>query len=135
MPISLRNGETEAASRLRMTSQAVAYASEVCAVYFQGNRPLHIPRELLHQNAELTSRDMAIGCYSSSFRELHLDDIAYDTGHILIHSLNTGSYQCLKPQGDTTAKRYTPEFATALRGLGNKLSLLSLISWKSHGCL
>ncbi|KAL6409717.1 hypothetical protein AUP68_06106 [Ilyonectria robusta] len=92
---------------------------------------------------------MEISCYSSSFRELHLDDIAFDTGHILVHFLHTGSYQCLKPQGDTTAKRHTSEFATALRTyvaaqslqllslrdlakgemirLGNKLSVLSLI--------
>ncbi|KAH7157772.1 hypothetical protein B0J13DRAFT_581797 [Dactylonectria estremocensis] len=135
-----------------------AYASEICAVYFQGKGPLHIPRELLHQNAELSRRDVAIGSCSSSFRRLHLNDIAYDTGHVLIHFLTTGSYQCLKPQGDTTAKRDTSEFAIALRTyvaaeslqlsslhnlarseiirLGNKLSLLSLIdimdeSWLS----
>lgn len=101
---------------------------------------------------------MAIGYCSSSFRKLHLNDIAYDTGHVLIHFLTTGTYKCLKPQGDTTAKRDTSEFATALRAyvaaeslqlsslrnlarsemirLGNKLSLLSLIdimeeSWLS----
>jgi hypothetical protein len=31
------------------------YASQVCAVYFQGNGPLHIPHALLHQSVELTS--------------------------------------------------------------------------------
>ncbi|KAH7113484.1 hypothetical protein B0J13DRAFT_613856 [Dactylonectria estremocensis] len=119
-------------------------------------------RALLRQSAELASRDVVIGCCSSSFRELHLDDIAYDTGHVLIHFLVTGSYQCLKPQGDTTAKRYASEFSTALRAyvaaeslqlpylrdlarremirLGDKLSLPSLIdimeeSWLSLSTL
>jgi hypothetical protein len=119
------------------------------AVYFQGTGPLHIPRALLHQSAKLPSRDVATGCCSSPFREFHLNDIAYDTGHVLIHFIATGNYQCLKPQGDTTAKRYASEFATALRAyvaaeslqlpslrdlarremirLGDKLSLPSLI--------
>ncbi|EEU34833.1 uncharacterized protein NECHADRAFT_102248 [Fusarium vanettenii 77-13-4] len=126
------------------------YASQVCAVYFQGNGPLHIPHALLHQSAELTSRDVATGCCSSSFRELHLNDIGYDTGHVLIHFLATGRYQCLKPQGDNSTKRYTSEFTTALRvyaaaqtfelpslrdlarremiDLGDRLSLPSLIN-------
>ncbi|RTE70633.1 hypothetical protein BHE90_014959 [Fusarium euwallaceae] len=126
------------------------YASQVCAVYFQGNGPLHIPHTLLHQSAELASRDIATGCCSSSFHKLHLNDIAYDTGHVLIHFLVTGRYQCLKPHGDTSTKRYTPEFTTALRvyaaaqsfqlpslrdlarremiDLGDRLSLPSLIN-------
>lgn len=161
MPISSKNKETEAASRLQNDESGSvdwdkdcrpehsAYASAVCAVYFQRNGPLHIPRELLNQSAELVSRNIEMNCYSSSFRELHFDDIAFDTGHILVHFLHTGSYQCLKPQGDTTAKRNASEFATALRTyiaaqslqlpslrdlakgemirLGNKLSVLSLI--------
>jgi len=161
MPIDLENKQKEAASRLQngepgsmdrdkdRRPEHSPYASEVCAVYFQGTGPLHIPRALLHQSAELASRDEATGCCSSSFRELHLNDIAYDTGHVLIHFIATGNYQCLKPQGDTTAKRYASEFATALRAyaaaeslqlpslrdlarremirLGDKLSLPSLI--------
>ncbi|KAH6959647.1 hypothetical protein BKA56DRAFT_637537 [Ilyonectria sp. MPI-CAGE-AT-0026] len=127
MPISLENKEGETASRLQ-NSEPVSmdrdkdcrpehspYASEVYAVYFQGKGPLYISCALLHQSAELASRDAATGCCSSSFRELHLDDIAYDTGHVLIHFLATSNYQCLKPQGDTITERYASEFATAIR--------------------
>ncbi|OBS15283.1 hypothetical protein FPOA_13874 [Fusarium poae] len=91
------------------------YASQVCAVYFQGNGPLHIPHALLHQSVELTSRSVATDCFSSSLRDLHLDDIDYNTGHVLIHFMTTGRYQCLKPQGETIMMRYASEFTTALR--------------------
>ncbi|OBS16221.1 hypothetical protein FPOA_13027 [Fusarium poae] len=91
------------------------YASQVCAVYFQGNGPLHIPHVLLHQSVELTSRSVATDCFSSSLRDLHLDDIDYNTGHVLIHFMTTGRYQCLKPQGETIMMRYASEFTTALR--------------------
>jgi ankyrin repeat protein len=91
------------------------YASQVCAVYFQGNGPLHIPHALLHQSVELTSRSVATDCFSSSLRGLHLDDIDYNTGHVLIHFMTTGRYQCPKPQGETIMMRYASEFTTALR--------------------
>ncbi|KAG7424255.1 hypothetical protein Forpi1262_v014287 [Fusarium oxysporum f. sp. raphani] len=67
------------------------YASQVCAVYFQGNGPLHIPHALLHQSVELASRNATAGCFSSSSRDLHLNDIDYNTGHVLIHFMATGS--------------------------------------------
>ncbi|EEU35020.1 uncharacterized protein NECHADRAFT_78553 [Fusarium vanettenii 77-13-4] len=112
----LRDGEPDSMGKnMGSRPEHSPYASQVCAVYFQGNGPLHIPHALLHQTAELASRDVATGCCSSSFHELHLNDIAYDTGHVLIHFLVTGRYQCLKPQGDTSTKTYTPEFTTALR--------------------
>ncbi|OBS15069.1 hypothetical protein FPOA_14085 [Fusarium poae] len=82
------------------------YASQVCAVYFQGNGPLHIPHALLHQSVELTSRSVATDCFSSSLRNLHLDDIDYNTGHVLIHFMTTGRYKCLKPQGETIMMRF-----------------------------
>ncbi|KAK7583153.1 hypothetical protein V3481_012447 [Fusarium oxysporum f. sp. vasinfectum] len=91
------------------------YASQVCAVYFQGNGPLHIPHALLHQSVELASRSAATGCFSSSSRDLHLNDIDYNTGHVLIHFMATGRYQCLKPQGETIMISYASEFTTALR--------------------
>jgi hypothetical protein len=126
------------------------YASQVCAVYFQGNGPLHIPHALLHQSVELASRNVAAGCFSSSSRDLHLNDIDYNTGHVLIHFMATGRYQCLKPQGETIMISYASEFTTALRvyaaaqsfqltslrdlarreiiALGDRLSLPSLVN-------
>ncbi|KAG7402618.1 hypothetical protein Forpe1208_v017089 [Fusarium oxysporum f. sp. rapae] len=90
------------------------YAGQVCAVYFQGNGPLYIPHALLHQSVELASRSVATGCLSSSLCDLHLNDIDYNTGHVLIHFMATGRYQCLKPQGETILMSYASEFTTAL---------------------
>jgi hypothetical protein len=44
-----------------------------------------------------------------------LNDIDYNTGHVLIHFMATGRYQCLKPQGETIMISYASEFTTALR--------------------
>ncbi|KAL3588210.1 hypothetical protein FPOAC2_14109 [Fusarium poae] len=93
------------------------YASQVCAVYFQGNGPLYIPHALLHQSVGLASRSVATGCFSSSLRDLHLNDIDYNTGHVLIHFMTTGRYQCLKPQGETVMMSIMEESSLSLSTL------------------
>ncbi|KNB15735.1 hypothetical protein FOXG_14152 [Fusarium oxysporum f. sp. lycopersici 4287] len=111
-----RGGETDSMGiKKDSRPEHSPYASQVCAVYFQGNGPLHIPYALLHQSVELASRSAATGCFSSSSRDLHLNDIDYNTGHVLIHFMATGRYQCLKPQGETIMISYASEFTTALR--------------------
>ncbi|KAM0555854.1 hypothetical protein ACHAPJ_006253 [Fusarium lateritium] len=90
------------------------YASDVCAVYFKGDGPLYMSRQLLHQSAEIASRNTAKG-FASSPGDLHFDDISLDTGHVLIHFLVTKTYQCLKPREVMTEKKYSSELATALR--------------------
>ncbi|EXM14609.1 hypothetical protein FoTM2_013510 [Fusarium oxysporum f. sp. vasinfectum] len=111
-----RGGETDSMGiKKDSRPEHSPYASQVCAVYFQGNGPLHIPHALLHQSVELASRSAATGCFSSSSRDLHLNDIDYNTGHVLIHFMATGRYQCLKPQGETIMISYASEFTTALR--------------------
>ncbi|OBS15704.1 hypothetical protein FPOA_13513 [Fusarium poae] len=107
-----RDGESDS---MDINKDSRPYASQVCAVYFQGNGPLHIPHALLHQSVELASRNVATDCFSSSSRDLHLNDIDYNTGHVLIHFMATGRYQCLKPQGETIMISYASEFTTALR--------------------
>ncbi|KAJ9413495.1 hypothetical protein QL093DRAFT_2569583 [Fusarium oxysporum] len=85
-----RGGETDSMGiKKDSRPEHSPYASQVCAVYFQGNGPLHIPYALLHQSVELASRSAATGCFSS--------------------------YQCLKPQGETIMISYASEFTTALR--------------------
>ncbi|EXL66897.1 hypothetical protein FOPG_16953 [Fusarium oxysporum f. sp. conglutinans race 2 54008] len=146
-----RSGETDSMDiKKDSRPEHSPYASQVCAVYFQGNGPLHIPHALLHQSVELASRSAATGCFSSSSRDLHLNDIDYNTGHVLIHFMATGRYQCLKPQGETVMMSCASEFTTALRvyaaaqsfqlpslrnlarkeiiALGDRLSLPALIS-------
>ncbi|KAF4967651.1 hypothetical protein FSARC_4846 [Fusarium sarcochroum] len=75
------------------------YASDVCAVYFQGGGPLYISRQLLYQSTKIASRNTAED-FASSSRDLHFDDISLDTGH---------------PQEAIVEKKHASELATALR--------------------
>ncbi|KAJ3545322.1 hypothetical protein NM208_g2560 [Fusarium decemcellulare] len=87
------------------------YASEICSIYSQGPNALRIPRQLLSQSATLAAKVDSTGGIST----VHIHDITYDAGHVIVHFLATGTYQCLKPQGATAGKKYLSEFITAIR--------------------
>ncbi|KAF4469788.1 hypothetical protein FALBO_3313 [Fusarium albosuccineum] len=87
------------------------YASETCSIYFQGPNALRIPRQLLSQSATLAAKVDSTGGIST----VHIHDITYDAGHVIVHFLATETYQCLKPQGATADKKYLSEFTTAIR--------------------
>ncbi|SPJ72972.1 uncharacterized protein FTOL_02701 [Fusarium torulosum] len=81
------------------------YASEICAVYFQGKGPFN----------ELFLATVENGPFSSTLGDVHLEDITFDTGHVIIHYLFTNTYQCLKPRVEVPEKKNALEFVTALR--------------------
>ncbi|KAI8670015.1 hypothetical protein NCS56_00805300 [Fusarium sp. Ph1] len=86
------------------------YASETCAVLFRDGKRLYIPRDLLNQ-VEPISRSLFRG---GPKLKAHLTDITSATGHVLLHFLVCGVYQCLRPEGDSLEKRRASEFKTAL---------------------
>ncbi|KAF5004765.1 hypothetical protein FDECE_8755 [Fusarium decemcellulare] len=101
------------------------YASEICSIYFQNtHHPLRIPRQLLSQSSTLAAKVKSEG----GIPTLRLYGITYDAGHVLLHFLVTGTYQCLKPRGNTTENKDTSEFITAVRVYvtSASLGLLSL---------
>ena len=51
------------------------------------------------------------GYYSGSIRL----DVPLDAGHVLVHYLVTGEYQCLDPPGESPTEKNAAEFVTALR--------------------
>ncbi|KAF5019964.1 hypothetical protein F66182_8023 [Fusarium sp. NRRL 66182] len=97
------------------------YASDVCAVYFEGGGPLYIPRQILHQCEAIASESADIDVVVS------LSEIAVDAGHVLVHFLITSTYQCLDPQEETLERKHASELATALR-VYNASELLRLPS-------
>ncbi|KAM0433416.1 hypothetical protein ACHAPT_004294 [Fusarium lateritium] len=99
------------------------YASEATALRFQSGPPLNVPRDLLRQSGTLRARVTVDNCSPPS-KEIKLPDITYHVGHVLVHFLVSGAYQCLKPQGDSPADRLVAEFTTALRVYDASQSLL-----------
>ncbi|KAJ4252960.1 hypothetical protein NW762_010869 [Fusarium torreyae] len=54
---------------------------------------------------------------------LKIDDIDSDVGHIIIHFLATGQYQCLEPQSSSKDEKTAAEFLTALQAYSAAESL------------
>ncbi|KAM0343369.1 hypothetical protein ACHAPU_008547 [Fusarium lateritium] len=90
------------------------YASDVCPVYFQGNGPLYIPRTFLNQSPELASGAVP-DRFTLASDDIHVENIAFDAGHAIIHYLVTNTYQCLKPTEIFPEKNDATELATAIR--------------------
>ncbi|KAF4996291.1 hypothetical protein FGRMN_4542 [Fusarium graminum] len=93
------------------------YASHVCPVYFQGNGPLYIPRDFLKQSPELAS-GAAPNRFTLTSDDIHVKNIAFDAGHVIIHYLITKTYQNLKPTEIFAEKNDAMELATAIRVYG-----------------
>ncbi|KAL2683250.1 hypothetical protein Neosp_007718 [[Neocosmospora] mangrovei] len=114
------NGSEESRSRSNMSPdmdlekdtrpEHSPYASETCAVQFRDGYKLYIPRESLNQ-VEQISRYLVRGGTRLGARFNHITSA---TGHVLLHFLVCGVYQCLRPEGDTLEKRRASEFKTAL---------------------
>ncbi|RSM15780.1 hypothetical protein CDV31_004881 [Fusarium ambrosium] len=85
------------------------YASEPCAIEFGDGKSLHIPRELLDPIG-----NVAWLLFADPEFKPRLGAISSETGHVLIHFLICGVYQCLRPQGDSLEERRVSEFRTAL---------------------
>ncbi|KAF5620074.1 hypothetical protein F52700_11394 [Fusarium sp. NRRL 52700] len=111
------------------------YASDPCAVYFSEMGPLYIPCSLLSEEMK-EAADFRDDDSSHPLTELWLDDITLDVGHVIIHYLVTGTYQCLqqqeegkKEEDDDDEKDFSAEFATAIRvyvATGDSLPLPAL---------
>ncbi|KAK7419188.1 hypothetical protein QQZ08_010955 [Neonectria magnoliae] len=122
------------------------YASPLLRVSFQDGKPLQIPEQLLKKYPDLLA-DIEDRHYQYEPTFLPLSS---NVGHVLVHFVYTGKYQCLRPKGAPVGQRSASELAIALKvcslaeeyympslgrlaqaevcTLGNDLSLSSLIS-------
>ncbi|CAG1972939.1 unnamed protein product [Fusarium graminearum] len=96
------------------TAELSPYASRICAVHCQSHEVFYVSSALLRQSPVLASHYNRSLCSSLSIPELRLNDVTFSTGHVIIHFLITGTYQCLKPYQDSDAERNVFEFTTAL---------------------
>jgi hypothetical protein len=46
---------------------------------------------------------------------MSLENVSKDVGHVLVHHLFTGTYQSLKPQGESRYERLVNEFSTSIQ--------------------
>ncbi|KAF7562072.1 hypothetical protein G7046_g2065 [Stylonectria norvegica] len=83
------------------------YASKPYAVFFNGEGPLYASESILQ------------GCplFDKTKINHHRWDVemSLNAGHVLIHFLHTGDYQCLRPRGDTIAEMRISEFTIAIQ--------------------
>ncbi|KAF5019963.1 hypothetical protein F66182_8022 [Fusarium sp. NRRL 66182] len=95
---------------------ASPYASPICELGFSnGPGSLRVPWFFINKCDELRQMVMlAADCINIPMLA-YLKDIPYDAGHVIIHFLVTGGYQCLESQGDSVEKRNMSELRTGLR--------------------
>lgn len=104
-----KNQAAHLPNAVRVTNYGRPYAGEICTVSFGDGKSLHIPRELLYQVESISLGLTVIPGYKPCFNEM-----SSETGHVLVHFLTCGVYQCLRPQGDSPEERRVSEFRTAL---------------------
>ncbi|RBR25513.1 uncharacterized protein FIESC28_01751 [Fusarium coffeatum] len=112
------------------------YAGPQAVLYF-GNKsvPLRLPLDILKPYEELTRqmKDGGGGLFGGSHcTDFALTDIPYGAGHVIVHFLMTGTYQCLSSTRDALKGRKLPELhdlaQQQVAKLGQQLDLLTVIS-------
>ncbi|UNI17410.1 hypothetical protein JDV02_003752 [Purpureocillium takamizusanense] len=94
------------------------YASRVISLAFDGTT-LRIHEQFLAKEPwlvkKLTDEDQQQASRSRKSPELNLKHISHHVGHVLVHYLVTGSYDCLKAEGVSPDESTAQDFTTALR--------------------
>lgn len=84
-------------------------------IYFQDANCLYVTKELLSISNVLNARLQPASGKKQPHATLHLLDISLEAGHVLVHFLWTGQYECLRSRESSTADKHVSEFNTALR--------------------
>ncbi|KAI0908739.1 hypothetical protein F4823DRAFT_639837 [Ustulina deusta] len=84
------------------------YTSPLITLHFADGPPLSVHKRLIDKSPKLSS-----GC--RHVMTLHLAHIPSGAGHVLVHYLFTGMYECLKPRGTSCNVNNAAEFATGVR--------------------
>ncbi|KHN95740.1 uncharacterized protein MAM_06352 [Metarhizium album ARSEF 1941] len=89
------------------------YLSKSVRVYFGQNADAFtVPEAILGQRSKLSPARDAWGISASS---LDLADVPHELGHVFVHHLFTGTYQCLKPTGPSAHDRRVEELTTSIK--------------------
>ncbi|KAL7800058.1 hypothetical protein V8C37DRAFT_363904 [Trichoderma ceciliae] len=94
------------------------YAVPSIGLCFQGDITLYVPIHLLAQSHKLESMHLQDA--------LQFVDVSPDIGHVLIHYLFTGTYQCLKPKNGSLQEKVATEFITSV-GVYNAAQAYALL--------
>ncbi|KAK9776447.1 hypothetical protein SCAR479_06770 [Seiridium cardinale] len=97
----------------------------VDVVFGSRANPFRVPKTMLQKCSNLPD------LVSDTLR---LDNISEEAGHVLIHHLYTGTFQCLAPQGITGRERHSNEFVTCIEAYKAALHYnLAALAEKSQG--
>ncbi|KAI0871023.1 hypothetical protein GGS24DRAFT_473174 [Hypoxylon argillaceum] len=85
------------------------YTNPLLSLHFGDGPALIIPDQFFAKRPRLSH------LFSSFDRKVQLKHISGAAGHVLVHYLFTGTYECLKPKGSSLCEKDTSEFATSVR--------------------
>ncbi|KAJ4252963.1 hypothetical protein NW762_010872 [Fusarium torreyae] len=99
------------------------YTGDICEIFFQGQGPINVPKHILGKCPKLASRLSEKWFLSKLLDIFNVEDITFEVGHIVIHFLTTGTYQCLKRKGHSEDERKSFELSTAFNAYATALTL------------
>ncbi|RWA03666.1 hypothetical protein EKO27_g11438 [Xylaria grammica] len=108
----MAHGDGLGAVDMRPESSYGPYASPQVPVHFADGPPLSVPTRLLDKSRKLSSGHSHKMGLNMGLRLAHIPSGA---GHVLVHYLFTGGYQCLKPKGLSSNEKDAAEFGTGVR--------------------
>ncbi|KAL6416156.1 hypothetical protein AUP68_00369 [Ilyonectria robusta] len=106
-------GICEDVPRTSMNAQIGVVACLVLGASKRAHYALHFVGHIVGVEGERGSPAFADRHGGSNI--LTIQDVSLDAGHVIVHFLYKGRYQCLKPKGETAQDKRTAEFATSLR--------------------
>jgi len=93
------------------------YGGRQAVLHFDAEKELRMPFDILEPYVELTrkrKRDETEITGGSSGEIFDLTEIPFDAGHVIVHYLMTGTYQCLRARHPEEEWRCAKEFRTAI---------------------
>ncbi|KAJ2994817.1 hypothetical protein NUW58_g1445 [Xylaria curta] len=109
---SRRMARREELGAIDMRPESSPYTSPIVTIRFADGQPLVIPNRFLDKYPKL-SPPALFPVHGD--KTLDLKHIPGSAGHVLVHYLFTGTYECLKPRESSHDERNAAEFATSVR--------------------
>ncbi|KAI0200647.1 hypothetical protein F4808DRAFT_428635 [Astrocystis sublimbata] len=98
--------QTDESAAVDLRPVSSPYASPLITLLLQDGPPFAVPIQFVNKSPKLSS------CITNDMR-IQLPHVSENAGHVLVHYLFTGLYECLQPKGSDCREKDAAEFAAS----------------------
>ncbi|KAI0977243.1 hypothetical protein F4678DRAFT_455386 [Xylaria arbuscula] len=98
-----------------MRPESSPYASPLVTLQFADGQPFYVHARLMEKSPKLLSCTRGVTGGFGHSKTPNYKHIPGSVGHVIVHYLFTGTYECLKPNGSSRNEKDTAEFTTSVR--------------------